>query len=537
VESLLIALEHAPDFLEEPVCGSLSEAETRDEVTRSVEDGESLAGERVGAWELIEKIADGGMGSVYKARRADGHYEKMVAIKLIRRSSDADHTAEQDKMVRRFREELQYHANLDHPNVAKFFDGGTTPEGLPYLVMEYIEGQPITKHCEAAGLSVNERLKLFHTVCLAVQHAHSLFVAHCDIKPSNILVIADSEPDGEAVPKLLDFGIARLLKQDGDKGKPQAIATTRIRPMTPEYASPEQVQGAPITAASDVYALGVVLYELVTGQLPYKVTDYDAKQVVCERIPRRPSLLKRTLNREINAIVLKALEKKPAHRYPSAAAFAEDIDLYLNGRPIGTRVDTPLYRFRKFISRYQLLTAVVLALIALGIAGGVWIGEASREAERQTAEADRGTVMSLLDSMGRRSHLEAISFEEQRLQREAEGLQLEADSFKREAEKKFTDAAACFNTILAMTRNAPGGSEPRSESRIAEPKRLLGHCLLKLGRYQQAEDLLLESYSATRARLGDADARTEETRRWIIELYNDWGKADKSEEWRIVNGE
>jgi len=231
-------------------------------------------GRRIGVYQIVCEIGHGGMGEVYRAVRADGQYEKEVAIKLVRGGFD---TA---AVLERFRHERQILASLDHPNIARLYDGGTTEDGLPYLVMELIEGEPIDEYCEEHDLSINERLKLFTQVCAAVQYAHQRLVIHRDIKPSNILVTADG------VPKLLDFGIAKIL--DSTAG----VETTLVRPMTPEYASPEQVRGEPITTATDVYSLGVVLYRLLTGKSPYPETTrtpLELARMICEVEPARPS--------------------------------------------------------------------------------------------------------------------------------------------------------------------------------------------------------------------------------------------------------
>jgi len=231
-------------------------------------------GRRIGVYQIVCEIGHGGMGEVYRAVRADGQYQKEVAVKLVRGGFD---TA---AVLERFRHERQILASLDHPNIARLYDGGTTEDGLPYLVMELIEGTPIDEYCEKHDLSINERLKLFTQVCAAVQYAHQRLVIHRDIKPSNILVTADG------IPKLLDFGIAKILDPAA------SVETTLVRPMTPEYASPEQVRGEPITTATDVYSLGVVLYRLLTGKSPYPETTrtpLELARVICEVEPARPS--------------------------------------------------------------------------------------------------------------------------------------------------------------------------------------------------------------------------------------------------------
>jgi len=234
----------------------------------------SRVGRRIGVYQIIEEIGHGGMGEVYRAARVDGQYEKQVAVKLVRSGYDSR------LILESFRHERQILATLDHPNIARLLDGGTTEEGIPYLVMELIEGVPIDEYCDKHDLGIPERLQLFLQVCSAVQYAHQRLVVHRDLKPSNILVTTDG------VPKLLDFGIAKIV--DPSSGP----ETTLVRPMTPEYASPEQIRGEPITTASDVYSLGVVLYRLLTGRSPYRVDTRNPTELlraVSEAEPERPS--------------------------------------------------------------------------------------------------------------------------------------------------------------------------------------------------------------------------------------------------------
>jgi serine/threonine protein kinase len=268
VESLLVSHDQAGSvFLNNPAMdlkSALAEIGSRS----------TWSGRRIGVYQIVEEIGHGGMGEVYRAVRADGQYKREVAIKLVRGGYD---TA---MVLERFLHERQILASLDHPNIARLYDGGTTEEGLPYLVMELIDGTPIDQYCEEHDLGLNERLKLFTQVCAAVQYAHQRLVIHRDIKPSNILVTA------EEVPKLLDFGIAKIL----DPGA--AAETTLMRPMTPEYASPEQIRGETITTATDVYSLGVVLYQLLTGHSPYPGstrTPLELARVICEVEPTKPS--------------------------------------------------------------------------------------------------------------------------------------------------------------------------------------------------------------------------------------------------------
>ncbi|MEM8485325.1 MAG: serine/threonine-protein kinase [Bacteroidota bacterium] len=344
-----------------------------------------LIGSRIGPYRLEELLGEGGMGEVYLAQRNDGQYDQKVALKLVRpgyRSAD---------LFRRFRMERQVLARLSHPNITQLLDGGIDNDGRPYLVMQYVEGLPITKFCDKHALSIEERLGLFRTVCAAVQHAHINLVVHRDIKPSNILVTEGG------VVKLLDFGIAKLLAPDLQTSV--ALTQSRVRLMTPEYAAPEQVQGANITTATDVYALGVLLYEMLTGRRPYQLDKKilsEVERIICEETPLRPSTslteathtkasieaissarrtgaarLRRTLQGDLDNIVLMALRKEPTRRYASAEQFAQDIQRYLEGLPVSAQKDRLSYRFKKFVFRHQTVVAVASAAFLLAIGFGI----------------------------------------------------------------------------------------------------------------------------------------------------------------------
>jgi serine/threonine-protein kinase len=345
----------------------------------------------IGAYRIVRELGHGGAGTVYLAVRHDDAFKHHVAIKLLNWGAD------RAELVRRFRHERQILASLEHPYVAKLLDGGSTPDGAPYLVMEYIDGVPIDVYCERHAASTAERLALFTTICAAVQFAHQNLVVHRDIKPSNILVTADG------VPKLLDFGIAKLLD-------PAAFALTidvtaaDARPMTPEYASPEQVRGEPITTATDVYALGVLLFRLLTGRRPYSRTATDLASLaraICDEEPARPSTvveptdrLRRQLRGDLDAIVLKALRKEPERRYGSPAQLAEDIERHLATLPVRAGADTTRYRAGKFLRRHRagVATAAVFVLLVSGSAVGfAWqartIAQERDRAERAAAKA------------------------------------------------------------------------------------------------------------------------------------------------------
>lgn len=374
------------------------------------------AGRRIGPYRVVQEIGYGGMGSVYLASRADDAYKRFVAIKLIRRGLDTD-------IVRRFHTERQILASLDHPNIARLLDAGSTEDGLPYFVMEYIEGQPIDQYCDEHNLNITERLKLFQDVCMAVRYAHQNLVIHRDIKPGNVLITKDG------VPRLLDFGIAKLMAPGTESDQ----TLTRIHPLTPQYASPEQVRGQVVTTASDVYSLGVLLYVLLTGQRPYRGAMSSAAEIertICEEEPEKPSIavlnkkairrpdneitrisisqtsestpekLRRRLQGDLDNIVLKALNKEPQRRYASVEQFSEDIKHHLENLPVIARRDTPGYLATKFVARHRTgVTAaglVVLVLVA-GIIGTSWQARVAR-AERARAEQQFNDVRKLVTS-------------------------------------------------------------------------------------------------------------------------------------------
>ena len=320
VEAMLAAHDGAGAFLE------TSAAEF---ASRHRPESAELAGTTIGAYRVIEEIGRGGMGTIWLAERADGHFRQRVAIKLVKRGMDSD------EILSRFARERQILARLEHPNIARLLDGGMSPDGRPYFVMEYVKGAPITAYCESHELGVDARLELFAQVCRAVHHAHRNLVVHRDLKPSNVMVADDG------AIKLLDFGVAKLLADD-ETEQLKTAPDNRGRPMTPEYASPEQVQGGSVTTASDIYQLGVLLYELLAGQRPYEVTGRSALEIersICESLPtapssRAPEPIRKRLRGDLDAVVLRALEKEPEHRYPSAEALADDIKRHLANLPL-----------------------------------------------------------------------------------------------------------------------------------------------------------------------------------------------------------
>lgn len=406
VHSLLESMNAAGDFLDEPLLGSGS--------------ADTLSpGTRIGFYRVEDKIGHGGMGAVYVAFRADDQFKKKVAIKLIRRGMDTDF------IVRRFRTERQILASLDHPNIGRLIDGGATEDGLPYFVMEYIEGKPLHEYCDERRLSVSERLILFRRICDAVQYAHRNLIIHRDLKPSNILITNDG------TPKLLDFGIAKLLDADMSLTRLEPTASM-FRMMTPEYASPEQVRGEIVTTASDVYSLGVILYELLSGHRPYRFASrspHDIEQAICAEEPERPSTavgkveedrrglitpeavgsaregsperLRRRLRGDLDNIVLKALRKQPKRRYESVEQLSADLQRHLQGMPVTARKDTVAYRATKFIGRHKAGVAAAALLFASLIGGAtaaLWQAHLANR-ERDRAEHRFNDVRKLANAM------------------------------------------------------------------------------------------------------------------------------------------
>ena len=360
-------------------------------------DLEARRGERIGPYRLGPAVGRGGSSVVYRAHRADGTFDQTVALKLLARRGDSR------SILNRFTHERQVLAGLTHPNIAQIYDGGATEDGQPYFVMEYVDGEPLDRYCDDRQLTVDERLTLFATVADTVHHAHRNLVVHRDLKPSNILVTDDG------TPKLLDFGIAKVLGEEAP-----GLTRTGERWMTPEYAAPEQVTGTAITTGTDVYQLGVVLYELLTGHRPYRPearSVYEIEQAVCEDAPTRPSTvvtrtvgaaddtttpdavsaarstdpadLQRILRGDLDAIVLKALRKEPEARYASAEALVEDVRRYLDGRPVEAHRGSWAYRSRKFVLQHAtgVITAALVLLLAVGF--GLY------HTQRLTAERDR----------------------------------------------------------------------------------------------------------------------------------------------------
>ncbi|HVP11392.1 MAG TPA: protein kinase [Phycisphaerae bacterium] len=497
VQPLLDAYENSTDFLEKPLPATLDKAfieEQKSGLIRAEE--EALVGHRIGPWKLVRKIAAGGMGTVYLASRDDGQYQRQAAIKLIRPGLRFDEPLQRRKIIRQFRDEQQLLADLDHPNIAKLLEGGTTEDGLPYLVMEYIEGQPITEYCEQRNLSIEQRLAIFRPVCLGLQYAHGKLIAHRDLKPSNILVSSSPDSIGDPVPRLLDFGIAKLLNKDA-YGESGAGTSLGLRPMTLDYASPEQVRGEAITTVSDVYSLGVVLYEVLTGRLPYEVNKYSAEWIISKELPKRPSAIRKGISRDVDAIVLKALEKDPARRYQSVAALAEDIDRHVTGRPIMARPPSALYYLGKFIVRNRW----AVFLLVCGITAGLAVGISVKTKAEWDAEREQRELATWLYYVGRSFFLQ----------------------------KDYLTAEGILRRVIKIEEKLPAEQDWRGPWLLAERRDLLAQCLLAQGKHNdEAVDLVEKSYPPLREYFGESDRRIRDARDRIIDLYTALGKPESA---------
>lgn len=488
VESLLHSAGQTMGFLHEPVLEAAQQWAAEEEL-----------GKRIGAYQVLKVLGEGGMGKVYLAARADDLYQKQVAIKTVQGELGPSRA-----MLLRFRSERQILANLDHPNIARLLDGGITGEGMPYLVMEYVDGIRVDDYCRINRLGTEERLQLFSILCSAVEYAHKHLVVHRDIKPANILVTADG------VPKLLDFGIAKLLDPEGGQ-----LAQTRTaeRIMTPEYASPEQIRGENVTTSTDVYALGVVLYELLAGKRPFQLnptSPFETARIICEQDPDLPSVTStknaelappdaaRKLSGDLDNIVLKAMRKEPSRRYVSASAFASDITAYLTGYPVHARTDNWKYRSGKFIRRHKAAVAVAvvvtLALIGFSIAMGLLAKRATRE--RLAA------------------------------QRESQFLQgiFEAATPDRTHGQPITPRDLLDQGVTRVDREL--GEEPELQGNLLDA---IGKAYSTLGVYDQAEILLTRAYALRRKTLGENNADVAGTLFSLAIAIRQQGKYAKAE--------
>ena len=524
---LLHAYRNSERFLESPAI----------EIAAPIlEEANSLASvpERIGPFRVVREIGHGGMGRVFLGERDDGQFDQRAALKVIHHSSS--------KLVRRFIEERRILARLEHPNIARLIDGGLTSEGLPYFAMELVDGEPIDKYCNSNDLSLERRLDLFSDVCNAVTYAHQQLVIHRDTKPSNILVT----PTGQV--KLLDFGIAKLLTPGDGRGD---TTRTQIQLMTPEFAAPEQVRGETISTATDVYALGVVLYLLLTGERPYDLhgkSPAELEKIICDVEPPRPSArasgnFSRRLRGDLDLIVMKALHKERERRYQSPSDFAQDIKRFRDGRPILARPDTAGYRLNKFVSRHRTgVAAAALLLIALGGAIArerVLRGRAETEAMKAkevenflvgvfdvndpfAAEAKDGEKVTARELLDRGAgKIDSTLGSQPAVQAE---LRNELGRIYRNL-GLYDKATPLLQRALAQRQSLYGPSDVS----VAESMSLLGTTLLEQDKYDEAEPLLQQALEQRQKLLGMNDHATAESYANLATYYEQRNKFDDAE--------
>jgi tetratricopeptide (TPR) repeat protein len=515
VESLLKA---------DAVSGAAIAAAIGTEVSSLLSADAPLTGTRMGPYRLLKEIGRGGMGSVYLGERDDEHYRKLVAIKVVKRGMDSM------EVLARFRHERQILASLEHPYIARLIDGGTTPDGRPFFVMEYVQGQPIDVYCRTEKLSIEARLRLFLRVCDAVAYAHRSLVVHRDLKPSNILVNA------EGIPKLLDFGVAKLLDPGNDPGLTATLAG--MGPLTPEYASPEQIRGLPITTAADVYALGAILFELLTGTRAQRLetrTPAEIERVVCQTDTPRPSTVERVagsprIDGDLDNIVLMAMRKEPERRYGSVTRLAEDIQGYLEGKPVMARQDSVVYRARKFLVRHSLAVGAGI-LIFLSLLGGIVLAEMQAhraesarqfaEVQRQRAESERERAEAqkqLAEQERERAESQRKLAEQERVRAEAETqmARTEQERSQRRLQQMLQLANSSLFDVHAAIETLPGSTEARRKI-VATTLRFLEDLSKDAGQDDDLRFVLSESYFKvadvlgypTRPNLGDTKGALE----------------------------
>ena len=515
VTSLLNALGESNAFLERPaadiaiplLAGVLGE--------ESADDNLVVIGDR---WRLIRQVGRGGMGTVYLADRADGHFKQQVALKLINRGMDSL------EIIGRFIRERQILARLGHPNIARLLDGGLAEDGRPYFVMEFVEGEPITEYCDRLRLGIRERLRLFLVVCEAVHHAHQNLIVHRDLKPSNVLVTDEGEV------KLLDFGIAKLTGEQGDHDG-VGPEVTQIRVMTPECASPEMVRGEAVSTASDVYQLGLLLYELLTGRRPYTFkgrSRTEIERIILEKSPEAPSTrvvkshgselevhdlsrlrgatpqrLRNMLAGDLDAILSKALRKEPTRRYSSAEGFALDVTRYLQGLPVEARTGRLAYRTEKFIRRNKWVLAAAAAFAVIAVTFG------SIYTIRVTQERDN-------------ARLQAVKAE-----RSAELFNRFFESWNPDAADRDQISAADLLRVSVLRAEREMSEEPEVQSAMLS---LLGEIYTNIGRYESADSLLEVALKRQQAILPARHADLAATLMRIGKLNYQKGQYDEAEE-------
>ena len=548
LKQLLMAHRSAGDFLEKfdthNAAALLNESDLRHET------------QKIGPYKILGILGRGGMGIVYLAERDDGQFKQQVALKLIKRGMDSE------EILSRFLNERQILAQLQHPNITQLLDGGINDTGQPYFTMEYIDGIPITTYCNNNHLDINARLKLFIKVCKAIQYAHVNLVIHRDLKPSNILVTTGGEP------KLLDFGIAKLLDPDTDKPSTK----TGHRLLTPEYSAPEQITGGNITTATDTYALGIILYELLTGDRPYNFDRSSLNEVSGERYqttPLKPSskLLQtiktrtnqetdpessaelisrrwyRSVKGDLDNIVMMALRKESIRRYSSTQALVDDIERYLTGHTVLARKDTVLYRFNKLIQRHKLSSvAILLAAVSLivGLSIAMWQGELARN-EADKAEANSTFLLELLSKADPANAQGNKLITVELLDSAAQQLNAENNPFKNQPKQKaqllfslgnlykslgkFNRADQYLSESLELYRKVVNETDPAI---LTAMESLLDLHRLQ-GKYKQAEAIAIKIFNIRSKVFGKQHTTTITTRISLANIYRENGEYDKAE--------
>ncbi|MGH7527388.1 MAG: serine/threonine-protein kinase, partial [Gemmatimonadales bacterium] len=551
--AVLGAAERAGDFLERPAdafaAGLLREIAAEAEFGLVSDESGSVAGGRLGPYRLVRELGRGGMGAVYLAERDDEQYDRRVAIKVVPAGLLSG------GLRMRFLLERRILASLEHPNIARLYDAGVGEDGTPYFVMEYVEGRPIDLHCDEGRLPIRARLALFDQCCDAVQFAHRNLVVHRDLKPGNILVSNDG------VVKLLDFGIAKLLRTEVDGGT-TLTGLGGFQPLTPEYASPEQLRAEPVSTATDVYALGVLLFELLAGCWPYHPRDRSVlsyERAVLEQDPDRPSAaitrtpddpavgerrsttpagLRRQLRGDLDNIVLTALRKEPERRYPSVQHLRDDVRHYLESRPVSARPATWGYRTRRFVRRNRVgvaAAAVVVGALIAGLAGTAWQARAaSREARRadqvrqfvvelfQVSDPDRAkgdtiTARALLDRGAERLDTELAAEPELR----AEMLAVLGGIYQKLG--VYDRARPLLEEALAV-RGARLGPRHLDAARSAAD---LASLLYEQGQYPRAEKLTRSALAVQRELLGPEDTLVAASMTSLGAIVNAQGQHDE----------
>jgi serine/threonine protein kinase/tetratricopeptide (TPR) repeat protein len=565
VERMMDSIHRAGAFLDQPAAELAAALQPFDDVVIT----STVEGTRIGPYRVLREAGRGGMGVVYVAERDDGEFRHRVALKLGQRGLDSVDA------LRRFREERQILASLDHPAIAKLFDGGVTATGVPYFTMEYIEGTPIDRYCDERWLSARARMQLFCDVCDAVQYAHNNLIIHRDLKPSNILVTETGQV------KLLDFGIAKLVSTDAET----SLTRSGVLPMTPDYASPEQARGAPISTASDVYSLGVLLYRLLTGRQPYELSGRspaDVERVITQQQPARPSTivvqplpgidarttpeelsalrttrparLSRMLSGDLDNIVLQAMRKEPDRRYRAAAQLMDDVSRYLSLRPVSARPDTWRYRTGTFLRRHRAsvaaATVIVLSLLAGMAATTSQARRASLNARTAEQERDRAQVQAtktervsefLIDLFQLSDPMKAQGVDITARQLLDQGAARVQEQLANEPEAQATmmdvmgnvyrnlgaydQAEPLIRTGLALRRTTLGANHLD----VAESLTSLGILLYERGQLDSAALVLGEALDMRRAQLADDDEVVATALHNVASLYNVKGEYDAAE--------